>query len=82
MTSNQNEVYQRTIDLIAELTEVDVNEIKQNTILYEIGFNSLMGLELAVYLEREFDIRLEENELGEIKTVEDILNFCLEKGIK
>ncbi|MGN7401929.1 acyl carrier protein [Cytobacillus praedii] len=70
------ELYNRTIQIISELTEVSIEEISDNTALLDLGFDSLMALELSVYLEREFEIRLTEDELVNMKTLKDIMKFC------
>jgi acyl carrier protein len=49
--------------------------------LQEIGVDSLSALELAVYLEREFATRLDEQELSRIQTLADIVKFVEIKAL-
>lgn len=51
------------------------------TPLGELGIDSLSALELSVYLEREFGARIEEDELGSIRTLEDIIALAQSKGV-
>lgn len=66
-------IKQRVLELVSQQTDRSLTEEDWHTPLVDLGVDSLMALELAVYLEREFHFRLTESELASIKTLEDIL---------
>ncbi|SDN47695.1 acyl carrier protein [Fictibacillus solisalsi] len=66
---------QRILELIAEMVEIDVNEVKEDSDFADLGIDSLMALELAVYLERDYNIFIKEHELMNLRKVEDLLSF-------
>ena len=45
----------------------------------DLGIDSLAAVELALELETEFDIRIEDEELAKLETVQDIINIIEEK---
>ncbi|PEM43193.1 acyl carrier protein [Bacillus toyonensis] len=79
MEYNPIEVRKRALEIIAELTEQEVENLDETSTLTDLGVDSLMALEIAVHLEREFDIFLSEEDLANIETIDDILDIY--KGI-
>lgn len=63
----------RILELVAQLTDQELTEDAFDQPLAELNVDSLMALELAVHLEREFGFRLTEEELASISKMEDIL---------
>ena len=65
---------------------VDALNIDEETITPEanlkddLGIDSLAAVELALELETEFDIRIEDDELAKLETVQDIINII--EGIR
>ena len=45
----------------------------------DLGIDSLAAVELALELETEFDIRIEDEELAKLETVQDIIDIIEEK---
>lgn len=64
---------------------VDALNIDEETITPEanlkddLDIDSLAAVELALELETEFDIRIEDEELAKLETVQDIINIIEEK---
>lgn len=79
MGVNHEQIKVRLIELVEQMTEQTIDSGCLDVPLDELGVDSLMALELAVYLEREFGIRLSEEELNSIKTLNDILLFARDK---
>ncbi|KPV60636.1 hypothetical protein QJ48_04490 [Paenibacillus sp. A3] len=86
MERNQEALKRRLVELAFEITgEGELGENQDYDVyltspLPELGVDSLTALELAVHLEREFGTRLEEQELTQIRTLEDIVRFVEAKG--
>ncbi|MVO98887.1 acyl carrier protein [Paenibacillus lutrae] len=77
----KSRIIEVTLDLIDSpevLEEVD-KDIFLDTPLMDIGIDSLAVLELVVTLEREYGVRLSEEELVEITCLQDILKLLLNK---
>ena len=57
-------------DLIADIIEMDPNEISPDAHLVEdLGMDSMMALEILASLEKKFKIRIPEDELPKITTL-------------
>ncbi|GMX63899.1 hypothetical protein Elgi_04030 [Paenibacillus elgii] len=86
MERNQEALKRRLVELAFEITgEGELGEDQDYDVyltspLPELGVDSLTALELAVHVEREFGTRLEEQELTQIRTLEDIVRFVEAKG--
>jgi len=61
--------------IVADIAEIDRSEIRVGESLKDLGVDSLMGLEIAVHVERTFDIRFDEDELGQIVTFDDLVTL-------
>ena len=63
-------VEQEVRDLIADIIEMDPNEIDPNAHLVEdLGMDSMMALEILAALEKKYKIKLPEQELPKITTL-------------
>ena len=68
--------------VLVEAINVDEEEIKPEAKLNEdLGIDSLAAVELALELENEFDIRIEDEELAKLVTVQDVMDI-IEKKFK
>lgn len=67
------------IGLVEEMTQRELTEDALSQSFEELGIDSLMALELAVYLEREFGVRLTEEDLGAIRHLQDIVAIAEER---
>lgn len=62
-------------NIIAELVETELTESDLDLPINEIGVDSLMALEIAVYLERDFNVYLSEKDLEEIVSVNGLISM-------
>ncbi|MEG0691995.1 MAG: acyl carrier protein [Oscillospiraceae bacterium] len=63
-------------EVLVEAINVDEALIVPGARLQEdLGIDSLSAVELAMELETAFDIRIEDDELANLKTVQDILDI-------
>lgn len=60
--------------VLVDAINVDENDITEEANLKDdLGIDSLSAVELALELESEFDIRIEDDELAKLETVADII---------
>lgn len=70
-------------EIIAEQLNVDVSEITLETSFKDdLGADSLDLFELVMALEDKYNIELPAEELTNIVTVEDVVNYLKDKGIE
>jgi len=71
---------QKLKELIAENMDVDIEEITADSnFIDDFGIDSLEMVELVVELEKAFDIMITNEEMADIKTFGDLLEFIKSK---
>lgn len=66
--------------VLVEAINVDGNDVHPGANLQDdLGIDSLSAVELALELESEFDITIEDEELAKLKTVQDIIDIIEKK---
>ena len=67
--------------VLVEAINVDEEEIKPEAKLNEdLGIDSLAAVELALELENDFGIRIEDEELANLVTVQDVMDIIEKKS--
>ena len=67
---------ERIIKVITENLDVEPDEIKpEASIMKDLGADSLDMVELAMAFEKEYDIKIETEQISAIKTVQDLVDF-------
>ena len=62
--------------VLVDAIQVDENDVKPEAKLSEdLGIDSLDAVELGLELETAFDIRIEDEELAKLETVQDIIDI-------
>ena len=70
-------------EIIAEQLGVEEDEISLETSFKEdLGADCLDLFELTMALEEEYDIEIPAEELGEIETVNDVVEYLKSKGVE
>jgi len=71
---SKEEIFEKVRTLVAEKLGVDEDEVELESSLEEdLGADSLDLVDLTMAIEDEFGVRVEDEELEKIKTVEDIV---------
>ncbi|HCZ05674.1 MAG TPA: acyl carrier protein [Thermotogae bacterium] len=71
---SREEIFEKVRTLVAEKLGVDEDEVELTSSLEEdLGADSLDLVDLTMAIEDEFGVRVEDEELEKIKTVEDIV---------
>ena len=69
---------EKFLELVAEIFEVDLEEIDMNTVFREIdGFSSLVGFSLIVMMEDEYKVQVSMDEFLKCHTIGDLYQKCL-----
>ena len=69
--------------IIAEQLNVQESEIKENTKLKEdLGADSLDLFELVMAIEDAFNVEIPADDVAELNTVEDVIEYLKEQGIE
>jgi acyl carrier protein len=63
--------------LIAEIAEIDT--IPDDTHFKELGIDSMMGVEIVAAIERQYQIKIPDNELQQVTTLNNSLALVLAK---
>lgn len=67
--------------IIAEQAEIaDVNSLTTETILEDLGLDSLDAVEIIMSLEEEFEIEVDDEAFANVKTIGDVA-YYLEKAL-
>ncbi|MBK9740482.1 MAG: acyl carrier protein [Actinobacteria bacterium] len=59
-------------DLVAELTELDADQLDVDTPFADVGIDSLMAMEIAVHVEHRYGVRFNEGDLATVTSVRDL----------
>ena len=77
---DKQEISQKIKEIIAEICERDLSEIKDNANLVEdLEVDSLAALEILATMEKEFKIKIPEEDLAKFATVDQIIAVAEEK---
>lgn len=75
----RDEVAKKVEDIIVDKLNVDPSEVKEEAnFTLDLGADSLDTVELIMEFEKEFDIKIEDDEAQKIKTVGDAIDHVLE----
>lgn len=67
--------------IIAEQAEIDdVNSLTTETVLEDLGLDSLDAVEIIMSLEEEFEIEVDDEAFANVKTIGDVA-YYLEKAL-
>lgn len=70
-------------EIIVEQLSVDESEIALETSFKDdLGADSLDLFELVMALEEEYDVEIPSDDLTELNTVEDVINYLKNKGVE
>jgi acyl carrier protein len=72
----KDRIYDDVMNMVTRLVDLSPTEIAPETdILYDLGLDSLQVYELVVDLEDGYDIRLPDDELEKLHTVQDVVDL-------
>ncbi|KAI8635190.1 putative polyketide synthase [Xylariaceae sp. FL1651] len=74
------DVANKVKEILADLSGLEMHEIKPDSMLPDLGIDSLMGMEMAHEIEGAFKITLPESELMEVIDIPSLLK-CVQKAV-
>lgn len=70
-------------EIVAEQLSCDLSEVELTTNFKDdLGADSLDLFELVMALEEEYDVEIPSDDLANIATVEDVINYLKDKGVE
>lgn len=82
MTTSGGEIFDRVTGIIAEITDIPAAELLPDKSLREdLEVDSLTTIEVAVAIQDEFDIEVEDEKLKEMKTIQDVVDLVQSAGV-
>ena len=80
MIMEERNMLEKVKEILVESLNIDESEIVPSARLSEdLGIDSLSSVELALELESAFDVKIEDEELMKLKTVQDIVDILKSK---
>lgn len=78
----KDEVITRLADVMKEVSQEDVDwdAVSADSTIEDLGFDSLSILDLMYDISTEFDIDIEGEEIVDIKTVDQLAAFIIDKA--
>ncbi|GAA4726670.1 acyl carrier protein [Brevibacillus fulvus] len=73
MMENREGIKQSLLELIGDLIEQPLGEEAVDEPFAALGVDSLMSLQVAVHLEREFGVHFSEEEIAAVSKLSDLL---------
>lgn len=76
-------MFEKIKEIVAEQLSCNEDEITMDTNFRDdLGADSLDLFELVMALEEEYDVEIPSEDLTNINTVEDVINYLKDKGIE
>ena len=71
---------EKFLELVAEIFEVETDEISMDTVFRDRDdFSSLVGFSLIVMMEDEYDVKVSVDEFMECHTIGDLYKKCVKE---
>lgn len=72
------DIYEKVKEMIVEQLGVDEEEVSPSKTFRELNADSLDVVELVMAIEEEFDLEISDEEVENIRSVEDAVNYIQE----
>jgi acyl carrier protein len=73
---------ERVIEIIIEQLDVTREEcVPEASFIDDLGADSLDLVELIMEMEENFGVQISDDELGKIRTIQDVIDYLKSKGI-
>lgn len=73
---------EKVIGIIMEQLDVTLEEcVPEASFIDDLGADSLDLVELIMEMEETFNVRIPDNEIEKIRTIKDVLDYIISKGV-
>jgi len=76
-----DDIYKKVKDIVVNVFEIEENEIDYKTEFKSLDISSLMVLDVITDLEREFKVRVSNNDIQKLISIEGIVKYIEEKKV-
>jgi len=66
---------QEVIEIVADIAELEVDEVTAESKLEDLGIDSLGGLRIVAAVEKKYGLVISEQEISKIRTMPDIFGL-------
>ena len=71
--SDRENVRKEVIAIVADIAEMEPDEVAEDASLADLGIDSLNGLRLVAEVEKRYNINIPDDAIGKIRTIPEIL---------
>jgi len=76
-----DDIYKKVKDIVVNVFEIEEDEIDYKTEFKSLDISSLMVLDVITDLEREFKVRVSNNDIQKLISIEGIVKYIEEKKV-
>ena len=77
---SEEQIFERLQEIVAKQLSIEPEAIeKKSSFTTDLQADSLDVVELVMTFEEEFDVLIEDEDAGEMSTVQDAINYIVEK---
>ena len=75
----ENTMLKKILEIISIQLDVPTENLNEESILTELGVDSLMLMKIIMGIENTFDIHIDDDEIVDLRTITDIANLTVRK---
>lgn len=76
----KEEIFNKVVDVLVEQLGIEKEKVKKESeIMTDLGADSLDVVDVVQVLEEEFNVKVPNEDIEKLKTVEDIANYIADK---
>ena len=79
MKETKEEILEKVSKIIATKLGIEREEVKPESFIINLGADSLETVDISNEVEKEFGINFDDKEVGDLKSINDIILLVLEK---
>ena len=80
---SSEEIFEKVKAIIIDLLQVSEDSVTLDAnFIDDLGADSLDIVELVMALEEEYDVEIPSDDLAELNTVGDVINYLKDKGVE
>ena len=73
--TTQDELQREVVAIVAEIAELEPDQVSLEASLEELDIDSLDGLRIVAAVDKKYGIVIDESEIGKIRTMPDVIEL-------